>query len=162
MSHIEANSNSTINQLSARTIPPAFDMQVDFFNALSAGDIDKAANTFAADGTLLFPGLRPVQGRALVKRMLGIIRRRYDTIEWHPTGPTIGSDGWMVTSWSVSGTFKDSALLYDNEVLSLVRLDADGLISMLSDYFKDTLAFQPSRSQVAMRSTQESPVTQSP
>lgn len=151
MSHLLGKSGTTTNTQPSLDLKPAFDMQVDFFDALSAGDIDKAANTFALEGTLLFPGLRPVQGRSLVKRMLGIIRRRYETISWSRTSPFIGSDGWLVTSWSVSGTFKESALLYENEVLSLVRLSADGRIAMLSDYFKDTLAFHPSRLHTSTR-----------
>lgn len=151
MSYIVGKSDSFATAQPSRALQPTFDMQADFFDALSAGDIDRAANVFASDGTLLFPGLRPVQGRSLVKRMLGIIRRRYETIAWSRTSPFIGSDGWLVASWSVSGTFKESALLYDNEVLSLVRLSADGRISMLSDYFKDTLAFHPSRTNTPTR-----------
>ena len=122
---------------------PIFDMKTDFFDALSAGDIDRAANVFAADGVLLFPGLRPVKGRALVKRLLGVIRRRYDDIAWRPTGPTLSAQGWVVTTWTVAGTFRQTGTAYDNEVLSLVRLNDEGRIAMLSDYFKDTLAFHP-------------------
>ena len=136
---------------SGKALRPAFDMRTDFFDALSAGDIERAANTFALDGSLLFPGLRPVKGRALVKRMLGIIRRRYEVIVWESSGPAVLDNGWLVTSWSVSGTFKDSNLPYENEVLSLVRLDAAGLIVSLSDYFKDTLAFQPKAGNIVMQ-----------
>ena len=146
MSHIEAY-DSPANRLPLETVSPTFDMQVDFFDALSEGNVDKAAGTFASNGTLLFPGLRPVEGRPLVRRMLGIIRRRYDHIRWRPTGPAIGSGSWLVTGWSVSGTFKNSVLPYENEVLSLIRLDTEGRISRLSDYFKDTLAFHPARTQ---------------
>ena len=131
------------------SIPPAFDMKTDFFEALSRGDIARAASTFAEDGKLLFPGLRPMVGRPLVKRMLGIIRRRYEDIAWTPGAPAIAAGAFIVTSWSVSGTFKDSGLPYENEVLSLVQLDSDGRIKLLSDYFKDTQAFHPSRSSTA-------------
>ena len=141
------------------TLPPqfgpvvsAFDMKTDFFDALTQGNIDRAARTFAEDGTLLFPGLRPVRGRALVSRMLGIIRRRYDEIVWTPAGPTIGSGEWMVTSWSVSGTFKETGLSYENEVLSLIQLDGDSKIKLLSDYFKDTQAFHPARTLTPLQS----------
>jgi ketosteroid isomerase-like protein len=125
---------------------PIFDMKTDFFDALSAGDIDRAASVFAVDGVLLFPGLRPVKGRPLVKRLLGVIRRRYEDIAWRPTGPTLSAQGWVVTTWTVAGTFRQTGAAYDNEVLSLVRLDSDGRIAMLSDYFKDTLAFHPTQS----------------
>ena len=124
---------------------PSFDMKVDFFDALSSNDIDRAASVFAEEGSLLFPGLRPMKGRLLVKRMLGVIRRRYDDIVWQPTSPVIASGGWMVTSWDVAGTFKNSAQLYSNDVVSLAQLDRSGKILVLSDYFKDTLAFHPGR-----------------
>ena len=145
MAHIEAYADCPADRRQVETLKPTFDMQSDFFDALSEENIVKAADTFALNGSLLFPGLRPVVGRPLVKRMLGIIRRRYDTIRWRPAGPAIGSGGWLVTSWTVSGTFRNSALPYENEVLSLIQLDADGRIAMLSDYFKDTLAFHPAR-----------------
>ncbi len=125
--------------------PPAFDMKVDFFDALSSWDIGQAASVFADDGVLLFPGVRPMQGRPLVKRMLGIIRRRFKDIRWEPMGPPISTNGWLVTSWSVRGVFVEGDLPYLNEVLSLARLDAEGKIAMLSDYFRDTQAFQVPR-----------------
>ena len=117
-------------------------MKRDFFDALTLNDIDRAASVFAESGVLLFPGIRPIKGRALVKRMLGLIRRKYERIEWQPIGPTISSNGWMVTTWEVSGRFEGTSLPYENEVLSLGRLDENGKIAMLSDYFKDTVAFQ--------------------
>lgn len=120
-------------------------MKMDFFEALSRGDVARAADTFAEDGTLLFPGLRPIAGRPLVKRMLGIIRRRYDDIEWTPAAPPIASGAWIVASWSVNGTFKDTGLPYENEGLSLIQMDADGRIKLLSDYFKDTQSFHTTR-----------------
>lgn len=135
--------NSVVNQARGLHVRPAFNLKLEFFDALSTGDIETAANTFAADGQLLFPGLRPVQGRPLVKRMLGIIRRRYNDIAWQPNRTIIQSEGWIVTSWTVQGTFRDSALLYQNEGVSVIELDGQGRIAMLSDYFKDTLAFQP-------------------
>lgn len=135
--------DATIHRARAPIVQPSFDIGSEFFDALSAGDIDTAAMTFASEGRLLFPGLRPVQGRPLVKRMLGIIRRRYDVIRWEPSRPLIQHDRWMLTSWRVHGTFKDSRLAYENEGVSLIRLESDGKIAMLSDYFKDTLAFDP-------------------
>lgn len=142
--HVDLRSSPTLSP-EFRPAVPAFDMRADFFDALTEGNIDRAAGTFAEDGTLLFPGLRPVRGRALVKRMLGIIRRRYAEILWTPASPTIASGEWMVTSWSVSGTFKETGLPYENEVLSLIQLDTDGKIRLLSDYFKDTQAFHSGR-----------------
>ena len=137
-------SNSTVvDHIARNCLVPAFDMKADFFDALSSGDIERAASTFSADGELLFPGLRPVRGHSLLKRMLGIIRRRYDDIVWTSLRAPIQSADWMVVSWEVVGTFRDSAMPYENEGVSIIRLDAHGKIAMLSDYFKDTLAFQP-------------------
>ena len=137
------SSESFLSYSSPAQVQPSFSMKDDFFDALSANEIDRAASVFASEGVLLFPGVRPMEGRALVKRMLGIIRRRYDEISWRPIGPVVSSNGWIVTSWSVHGTFKGAHQSYDNEVLSLARLDDDGRIAMLSDYFKDTGAFSP-------------------
>lgn len=140
--HVDLTSSATLLPQFGPAVP-AFDMKADFFDALTQGNVDRAAGTFAEDGTLLFPGLRPVRGRALVKRMLSIIRRRYDEIVWTPASPLISSGEWMVTSWSVNGTFKETGLPYQNEVLSLIQLDSEGKIKLLSDYFKDTQAFHP-------------------
>lgn len=122
-------------------IQPAFDLKEDFFDALSIGEIERAADVFADDGVLLFPNVRPMEGRALVKRMLGIIRRRYTSIAWRPIGPVLASNGWLVMSSAVTGTFRVSDLPYENEVLTLVKLDPAGKVAVLSDYFKDTNAF---------------------
>jgi ketosteroid isomerase-like protein len=132
------------------SIEPTFDMKTDFFDALSIGNIEQASQVFASNGVLLFPGARPMEGRMLIKRMLGIIRRKYDTIAWRPIGPVVSSDGWVVTSWSVAGTFRHTQGAYRNEVLSLARLDLDGKIAILSDYFKDTLAFAPARAESSL------------
>lgn len=135
----------TVFQAAADLAPlhPSFDMKKDFFDALTIGDISRAASVFSEDGVFLSPGLRPIKGRAMVQRILGMIRRRYDHIEWQQTVPMVSSGGWLATGWTVYGTFKNTKLPYENEVLSLVKLNEQGKIAILSDYFKDTLAFQP-------------------
>ena len=145
MSHSELIAPSLAPNLpSFATRPPVlFDMKEDFFDALSANDIGRAADVFAADGVLLFPGLRSVSGRPLVKRMLGLIRRKYSNITWN-INSTIYADSWLVSAWSVYGEFQQTGAKYENEGISLIKLDPAGRITMLSDYFKDTLSFSPS------------------
>ena len=132
-----------VEQISAVHTRSAAEIEVEFFTALSNGDIAAAADVFSIDGELLFPGLRPVRGKALIKRMLGIIRRRYGTIAWRSSRAPIQTDDWIVLSWEVSGIFRESALDYVNEGVSIIRLDRDRKIVMLSDYFKDTGTFFP-------------------
>ncbi|WP_158809997.1 nuclear transport factor 2 family protein [Beijerinckia sp. L45] len=79
-------------------------------------------------------------GRPLVKRMLGLIRRRDTTISWEMDS-VINTDSWLTSPWSVRGEFQNTGASYVNEGLSLIRLNRDGRIAMLSDYFKDTVAF---------------------
>lgn len=144
MSHSELIAPTLLTSLPAFVAQPpvSFDMKEDFFDALSANDIGRAADVFAADGVLLFPGLRPVSGRPLVKRMLSLIRRRYSSISWEMNS-TIYADSWLVSAWSVFGKFQQTGSKYENEGVSLIKLDDAGRIIMLSDYFKDTLSFSP-------------------
>lgn len=132
-----------VDQTSAVHVRSALEIEIEFFEALSNGDIATAADVFSADGELLFPGLRPVRGKALIRRMLGIIRRRYETIAWRSSRAPIRTDDWIVLSWEVNGIFRESALDYVNEGVSIIRLDKAGKIEMLSDYFKDTGTFFP-------------------
>lgn len=116
---------------------PSFDMQSDFFDALSADDIPRAANVLADNVLFLFPGLRPVQGRGLTTRMLRIIRRRFVDIRWTRTMALNAAPDWMISTWTVDGTFAGGGV-YRNEVVSMVRLDLQGKVAYLSDYFKST------------------------
>lgn len=127
-------------QMSAKA---PLDVQAKLFDALSSGNTDAAAMLFAEECTFLFPGLRPVRGRALVTRTFRLIRRRYNEISWQSASDVLANTNWIVSAWTVEGTFKGSGLSYKNEGLSLIRLNAQGQIVVLSDYFKDTLSFKP-------------------
>ena len=119
------------------TKKPAFDMQADFFDALSEDDVGRAARTLADNVLFLFPGLRPVHGKLLTTRMLRVIRRRFDDIRWTRTMSLNADPDWMISIWTVEGSFAGGGA-YNNEVVSVVRLDGEGRIAYLSDYFKST------------------------
>lgn len=129
-------SSSAVASL-APVATPAFDMQADFFDALSADDIGRAAQVLADDVLFLFPGIRPVHGKALTTRMLRVIRRRFLDIRWTRTMSIQAEPDWLISTWSVTGTFVGGGV-YRNEVVSIVRLDQDGKVAYLSDYFKST------------------------
>ena len=116
---------------------PIFDMQVDFFDRLSDNDITAAAEVLADNCLFLFPGLKPVHGVALTTRMLRIIRRRFADIRWTQTFSVSAEPDWMISGWTVEGTFAAGGV-YRNEVVSIVRLDVHGKVAYLSDYFKST------------------------
>jgi hypothetical protein len=116
---------------------PLFDMQADFFDRLSDFDIAGAADILAEDCLFLFPGLKPVHGKALTTRMLRVIRRRFAEIRWTRTMSINAEPDWMISAWTVKGTFAGGGV-YANEVVSVVRLDALGRVAYLSDYFKST------------------------
>ncbi len=116
---------------------PSFDMQSDFFDALSCDDIPRAANILADNVLFLFPGIRPVQGKMLTTRMLRVIRRRFLDIRWTQTMAIHAEPDWMISTWTVEGSFVGGGD-YRNEVVSVVRLDAEGRVAYLSDYFKST------------------------
>ena len=82
-------------------------------------------------------------GAAACKTYAGLIRRKYSNITWN-INSTIYADSWLVSAWSVYGEFQQTGAKYENEGISLIKLDPAGRITMLSDYFKDTLSFSPS------------------
>lgn len=115
----------------------SFDMQKDFFDALSVDDVPRAAEVLADDVLFLFPGIRPVHGKTLTTRMLRVIRRRFIDIRWTRTMSLSAEPDWLISTWSVEGSFIAGGA-YRNEVVSIVRLDQDGRVAYLSDYFKST------------------------
>jgi ketosteroid isomerase-like protein len=120
-----------------RARQPIFDMQTDFFDRLSDNDIPGAGAILADNCLFLFPGLKPVHGAALTTRMLRIIRRRFADIRWTRTFSVNAEPDWMISAWTVKGTFAQGGE-YNNEVVSVVRLDVNGKVAYLSDYFKST------------------------
>jgi hypothetical protein len=129
--------NMIVPSSSSALRTPLFDMQVDFFDRLSDFDIAGAAEILAEDCLFLFPGLKPVHGAALTTRMLRVIRRRFAEIRWTRTMSLNAEPDWMISAWTVNGTFAGGGA-YVNEVVSVVRLDSAGRVAYLSDYFKST------------------------
>ena len=111
------------------------DVQAAFFVALSANDVAGAAQGLADNVLFLFPALPPAHGKAATVRALRHLRARFVDIAWtHRTSLDAAPD-WRIATWTVAGTRRDGSTLRA-EVASLMRLDRDGRIAYLSDYFK--------------------------
>ena len=118
-------------------IEPCFDVQADFLDALSYDDMDALDHILAQDCVLLFPGIRPVMGAPLVKRVLRSVRRRYNVLSFQAVLQLRSPRDFLIVTSMVRGMRKDG-VPYANEVMSLIRLDEDGRVAMISDYFKST------------------------
>ena len=121
---------------SARPATPGADMQ-DFFDALSANEVERASLIFADNVLLLLPGLQPVHGRRRAVRLLRLIRRRFADIGWTRASALDAEPGWSISTWTVAGTLADGTA-FRREVASVARLDVEGRVAYLSDYLKST------------------------
>lgn len=132
----------------ALSVPPSgvawagrgLDLHRDFLAPLSEGDYDAAVSVFADDCLFLFPGLRPVRGRHMMRGVLAALRRRFSRIAWRPLVTLASGDDWMVVSTVADGLLLDGST-YRNEGVSIVRFDDRGAVVYLSEYLKDTSVF---------------------
>ena len=122
--------------MDAMSSSPMSDMQ-DFFDALSAGEVERACRGLADNVLVLLPGLQPVHGRARAGRLLRLLRRRFADISWTRATSLDAEPGWMISTWTVTGTLAGGAP-FRREVASVVRLDVEGKVAYLSDYFKSS------------------------
>lgn len=114
---------------------PAADVQAEFFAGLAAGDMPRVAGCLAENVLFLFPRLPPVHGRAATTRALGRLRARFLDIGWTHIASLDAAPDWRIATWTVLGERVGGAPLAA-EVASVMRLDRDGRIAYLSDYFK--------------------------
>ena len=118
-------------------VEPCFNVQADFLDPLSYDDIDALDHILALDCVLLFPGLRPVVGARFVKRVLRGVRRRYNVLSFKVVLQLRSPKDFLIVNSIVQGMRKDG-VPYSNEVMSLIRLDGEGRVALISDYFKST------------------------
>lgn len=113
-------------------------LQTMFFDLVSEGKLDQAAEIFGEDAVFYFPGFPEMKGRRAIRRMLGMFFRRFSAIRWQ-TEPEIYVDreGLVVSRWKVRGVFA-TGKEYLNEGISLVHINSDGRVTSFKDYFTST------------------------
>lgn len=114
-----------------------FDVQRDVLDHVSSGQFEALAAALAPDCLLLLPGLRPVSGTTLIKRVLRGIRRRYQSLRFETVLQFRSPDDVFVANSMVHGRRNDGSF-YENDVITLVRLDRSGRVALITDYYKDT------------------------
>lgn len=121
----------------AETDGKRFDVKRDLLDCIAENRFEAFDATLAPDCLLLLPGMRPVSGAALVKRVLRGLRRPYLTLRFDTVLHFRSADDMFVANSKVHGQRRDGAT-YDNDALTLVRLDRVGRIALVTEYYKDT------------------------
>jgi len=96
---------------------------------------------FAEEAEVWIPPRPPVRGGRRILALFRVLFRRYADLHWRVTAVHALGDRrciYLTDSWGSV----DGAEPYHNHVMSLLEFDEDGRIASLSDYFKDTAAFQ--------------------
>jgi hypothetical protein len=111
-----------------------------FMRDLEARDPDALRLRFSENAILWIPPAQPIQGARRIQVMFKLIFRMYSEIHWKVTDfYPVGNQRYIyaTNSWGTIG--RDTP--YKNHVLTVIDFDAEGKISYLSDYFKDTAIF---------------------
>jgi ketosteroid isomerase-like protein len=116
-----------------------------FMRDLEARDPEALRLRFSDDAVLWIPPSPPIQGARRIQTMFKLIFRMYTEIHWKVTDfYQVGERRYIyaTNSWGTLG--RDTP--YKNHVLTVMDFDANGKISYLSDYFKDTAIFSSEKS----------------
>lgn len=111
---------------------------VEFFEFFSSQDLDRMANYLKADARLLFPKTQPLIGKEKILKFFKILFRQYPELIF-TVEDTISEGDRVAAHWTNRGIDKKNEP-YDNEGVTLFFFE-DGLVYLLSDFFKDTGKF---------------------
>lgn len=111
-----------------------------FMQDLNSLNIVKLEKWFTDDSTIWIPPVKEISGKTRILALFRAIFRRYEKIDWQVSEIfPIGNDKYFYLTTSSGNMFGQG--FYENEICTLVQFSAEGTITYLSDYFKDTQAF---------------------
>ena len=113
---------------------------LEFMKDMESNDPRRVSSWFTEASTLWIPPCLPVSGLSRINALFRALFSRYINVHWtvvdifevSPTRCLHICDSW--------GEMKGRDN-YSNRVITDITFDADGKISYLSDYFKDTAVF---------------------
>jgi hypothetical protein len=116
-----------------------------FMDDFCSRDVSRLRKWVAESCVLSMPPIEPIRGASRVLAAFRIIlRNNFSEVFWkvtdiYPVGPKRCI--YACDSWGVIG--KNTP--YKNSLLTIIDFDADGRITFISDYFKDTAIFACAR-----------------
>jgi len=105
------------------------------FAAMNSRDVSELAPYIAEEATFDFPGAGCITGKKRILLFFKILFRRYPRLTFSIDDIIVEGDR-ACTVWSNAGEDAQGTA-YRNRGITLVRT-ADGQITFISDYFKDT------------------------
>lgn len=109
-----------------------------FFEFVSSKNLEKMEEFLSPDAGLLFPKTQPLLGREKILKFFQVLFRRYPELKF-TVEDTIVQDNRAAVHWKNRGVTRKNEP-YENEGMTLFVFK-DGLVSHMSDFFKDTEKF---------------------
>ena len=109
-----------------------------FFECLSTRNLGEMANSLKEDARLLFPKTQPLIGRDMIVKFFKVLFRQYPELTF-TVQHTIAQQDKVAAHWTNRGINRKNEP-YENEGVTLFFFE-DGLVSLMSDFFKDTGKF---------------------
>jgi ketosteroid isomerase-like protein len=109
-----------------------------FFEFLSAQNLGQMANFLREDARFFFPKTQPLIGKERILKFFRILFRQYPELTF-TVEHTIAQQDKAAVQWRNRGINRKNEP-YENEGVTLFFFE-DGLVSLMSDFFKDTGKF---------------------
>jgi ketosteroid isomerase-like protein len=109
-----------------------------FFEFLGAQDLGQMAGFLKEDARLFFPKAHPMTGRERVLKFFQVLFRQYPELHFE-VQHIIAEEDKVAVHWKNRGANRKNEP-YENEGVTLFFFE-DGLVALLSDFFKDTGKF---------------------
>lgn len=112
-----------------------------FMKDLNTLDISLIEQWFCEESSVWIPPAKTLTGKRRIMALFKAIFRKYKALDWTVTEIfELGNSKFMYQT-SSSGILGNNEK-YSNEIITVIQFSAAGTILSLSDYFKDTTAFQ--------------------
>ena len=111
---------------------------IQFFEFLSTQNLGQMANFLKEDARLFFPKTQPLIGKEKILKFFQILFRRYPELTF-TVEHTIAEKHKVAVHWKNKGINRKNEP-YENEGVTLFFVE-DGLVYLMSDFFKDTGKF---------------------
>ena len=109
-----------------------------FFEFFSARDLAQMASFLKEDARLFFPKTQPLIGKERILKFFQILFRQYPELTF-TVEHVITQQDKVAAHWKNRGINRKNEP-YENEGMTLFLFE-DGLVSLMSDFFKDTGKF---------------------
>lgn len=107
---------------------------------MESNDAGRVAAWFTDNSILWIPPAAPITGLSRIKALFRALFGRYNGVHWKIVDILPVSENRCIHICESWGNLK-GCTHYNNRVITDIVFDADGKISSLSDYFKDTAVF---------------------